>query len=71
MKLEMLHNASLLDLSSIVLFLNKFKKKTEIKTQLIFELIRNLIIPFCLRRLPWNRTQKANNVLASSPWAFF
>ncbi len=48
MKLEALHNASLSDLSSIVLFLNKFKK-TEIKTQLIFELIRNLILPGCLR----------------------
>ena len=70
MKLEVLHNASLSDLSSIVLFLNKLKK-TEIKAQLIFELIRNLSIPFCLRRLPWSRTQKANNVLASSPWAFF
>jgi len=44
MKLKVLHNASISDLSSIVLFLNKLKK-TEIKTQLIFELIRNLIIP--------------------------
>ncbi len=47
MKLKVLHNASLSDLSSIVLFLNKLKK-TEIKTQLIFELIRYLIIPIGL-----------------------
>ncbi len=40
----MLHNASLSDLPSIVLLLNK-QEKTEIKTQLICELIRNLIIP--------------------------
>jgi len=39
-----LHNASLSDLSSIVLFLNK-SKKAEVKTQLIFELICYLIIP--------------------------
>ena len=44
MKHEVLHNASLSDLSSIVLFLNK-SRKTVIKTQLIFELIRDLIIP--------------------------
>jgi len=39
------HNASLSDLSSIVLSLNK-SRKTEIKTQLIFELVRNLIMPY-------------------------
>ena len=44
MKLKVLHNASLSDLSSIVLFLNKLKK-AEVKTQLIFELICYLIIP--------------------------
>jgi len=44
MKLKVLHNASLSDLSSTVLFLNQ-QEKTEIKTQLIFELIRNLILP--------------------------
>jgi len=32
MKLEMLHNASLSDLSSIVLFLNKFKKNRDQNT---------------------------------------
>jgi len=47
MEHKVLHNASLSDLSSMVLFLNK-SRKTEIKTKLIFELIRNLIMPpFC------------------------
>ena len=43
MKHKVLHNASLSDLSSIVLVFNK-SRKTEIKTQLIFELIRLLIM---------------------------
>ena len=55
MKLEVLHNASLSDLSSIVLFLNRFKK-TEIKTQLIFELICHLILPW---RRGWSSTGRA------------